>query len=200
MKHLLAAGAVAAFMIAGTAAKAQPIVLGTEDPVSGFVGDLFQGQFSDFVTVASDGESGFDPFNAGHDTSDGIDFSHQVQAGQWVQAADSHWEAIGGGQTWVLPASQGPCGAENEPVCENPGHWILPNSFWSPGALGTHVIYEANGSLSDVINVFQNGNNAEVRFFSDPTFSVPEPATWAMMLMGFFGLGAAIRSRKAVTA
>lgn len=29
---------------------------------------------------------------------------------------------------------------------------------------------------------------------------VPEPATWAMMLMGFFGLGAAVRSRKALAA
>lgn len=29
--------------------------------------------------------------------------------------------------------------------------------------------------------------------------AVPEPATWAMMLLGFFGLGAAIRSRKPVT-
>jgi hypothetical protein len=30
--------------------------------------------------------------------------------------------------------------------------------------------------------------------------SVPEPATWAMMLMGFFGLGAALRRRRAAIA
>jgi hypothetical protein len=29
---------------------------------------------------------------------------------------------------------------------------------------------------------------------------VPEPATWAMMLMGFFGLGAAVRAKKPLVA
>ena len=29
-----------------------------------------------------------------------------------------------------------------------------------------------------------------------PGGAVPEPATWAMMLMGFFGLGAALRGRR----
>jgi hypothetical protein len=31
-------------------------------------------------------------------------------------------------------------------------------------------------------------------------FAVPEPATWAMMLIGFFGLGAALRRRRAAGA
>jgi hypothetical protein len=30
-----------------------------------------------------------------------------------------------------------------------------------------------------------------------PTSAVPEPATWAMMIIGFFGLGASIRSNRA---
>ncbi len=30
-----------------------------------------------------------------------------------------------------------------------------------------------------------------------PVSAVPEPATWAMMIIGFFGLGAAIRSNRA---
>lgn len=33
-----------------------------------------------------------------------------------------------------------------------------------------------------------------------PRDAVPEPATWAMMLLGFFGVGSALRSRKAATA
>lgn len=32
------------------------------------------------------------------------------------------------------------------------------------------------------------------------TASIPEPTTWAMMLLGFFGLGAVIRRRRAVAA
>jgi hypothetical protein len=35
---------------------------------------------------------------------------------------------------------------------------------------------------------------------SAPVTGTPEPATWAMMLMGFFGLGAMVRARKPATA
>jgi hypothetical protein len=200
LKHLLAGAAVAAFMIAGTAAKAQTINLGNETDAGGFVGDLFQGQFIDHVTVASDGENTFDPFNAGYDTSDGIDFSGQIDAGNWIQATDSHWNVIGGGQTWVLPANLGPCGSENEPICEPVGHWILPGATWAPGALGVHLIYDSDGvTLSDRIDVFQTNVGAEVRFASDP-IGIPEPATWTIMLTGFFGLGAMLRRRQAAVA
>lgn len=51
-----------------------------------------------------------------------------------------------------------------------------------------------NGSLSDISNVrFQYGTA-----ISGPsiTGSVPEPATWAMMLMGFGGIGVTMRRRR----
>jgi hypothetical protein len=202
-KHLLAGAAVAAFMIAGTAAKAQTLPvynLGPEDPVTGFVGDLFQGHFGDYVTVASDGESVFDPFGAGFDTSDGIDFTHQAEAPNWIQATDSSWTQIGA-QTWVLPANLGACGNENEPICEPVGHWILPGSAWNPGAYGVHLIYDSDGvTLSDKIIAFNTNAGAEVLFYSDPTLGVPEPATWTIMLTGFFGLGAMLRRRQAAVA
>lgn len=50
-----------------------------------------------------------------------------------------------------------------------------------------------------------NGNNlaaiSHISFYGDdsivpPTGIVPEPATWAMMLMGFFGIGSALRSSR----
>jgi hypothetical protein len=199
LKHLLAGAAVAAFMIVGTAAKAD-VVIGSEDPASGFVGDLFQGQFSDSVTVASDGEAAFDPFGAGFDTSDGIDFTHQINANLWVQDAGSVWTQLPtGAPTWVLPAST-PCGSENEPSCEPVGHWTAANVFWVPNALGTRFILEGpNGGISDRIVTYNDAAGAHVAFYSDP-IGIPEPATWAMMLTGFFGLGAMVRSRKTVVA
>jgi hypothetical protein len=33
-----------------------------------------------------------------------------------------------------------------------------------------------------------------------PSYAVPEPATWAMLLIGFFGIGAALRRRSVATA
>jgi len=44
----------------------------------------------------------------------------------------------------------------------------------------------------------QGGENSA--FIGVSTGAVPEPATWAMMILGFFGLGAMVRRRRAVTA
>jgi len=52
-------------------------------------------------------------------------------------------------------------------------------------------------------NVWGNGSailvntQDDVRVFFSQT-ALPEPATWAMMLLGFFGLGTALRRRRAV--
>src|SRR5437868_1704203 len=53
-----------------------------------------------------------------------------------------------------------------------------------------------NGSLTDISNIrFQYGT--EITDTSIPgTPAVPEPATWAMMLMGFAGIGVAMRRRR----
>ena len=68
----------------------------------------------------------------------------------------------------------------------------------------------ANGdqSLGERITFYFNGQNVtEARFTStqnsfefDRIAAVPEPATWAMMLMGFGGLGAMIRRRRSMAA
>jgi len=53
-------------------------LLGTEDPSNGFVGSIYVTTTDGAtvqITVASDAESYFDPFGAGYDTSDGIQFS-----------------------------------------------------------------------------------------------------------------------------
>ena len=196
----LAAAATAAVLMFGLepAKAAAPIILGTEDPVNGFVGNLLASSFpGTSYLVASDGESHFDPFGAGFDTSDGINFSgvpfvwNQWHAGTWTNI---------GFQTWVLPSVIPGCGSENEPSCEPVGAFYSP-SAWNPAAIGTYQILESGGGVSDTIITWNDANGtAHLNFYSDPN-SAPEPSTWAMMLIGFAGLGfAGYRARKATAA
>src|SRR5438309_6868058 len=97
---------------------------------------LLESGFANFVSVASDGESPFFPYDALFDVSDGIQFTN-FNNGPWIQAADSQWTLIPGtgglgeNGTWVLPAATagGPgCPGENDidfSTCtELVGHWI----------------------------------------------------------------------------
>ncbi len=189
LKYLLASAAVAACLVGASAATAGTTIIGVEGP-NGFVGNFLESAFpgTQYI-VASDGEGGFDPFGAGYDTSDGLNFSNVGFI--WNQAADSTWNSLGN-QTWVLPANLGPCGQENEPVCEPVGHFISPSS-WNPAALGTWVILEPGGAISDIIVTYNTANGGELKFYSDP--SIPEPSTWALVLIGFVGIGATLRGR-----
>jgi hypothetical protein len=197
----LAAAATAALLMLGMAPASAFTVIGTEDPVNGFVGDLFNGLFgtnSPYI-VASDGESHFDPFSFGSDTSDGLNFNAVPHV--WTQVAGGLWSPVPGlSQAWVLPSPlPGGCGSENEPTCEPIGDFVSPDE-WISTAIGTWVILDSpNGPISDVIKTFNNSSGqAELWFSSDPSLlSVPEPSTWAMMLLGFAGLGfAGYRARK----
>jgi len=56
----------------------------------------------------------------------------------------------------------------------------------------------ADGSPAIAANDISANSSARLSFIYDytPTPGVPEPATWAMMLVGFGGLGAAMRGRR----
>ncbi|WP_309606127.1 PEP-CTERM sorting domain-containing protein [Phenylobacterium sp.] len=190
-KYLLAGAAMAAGLAGAVAANAS-VVVGTEDAVKGFTGNFLESVFPGTkYLVASDGEVVFRPFGATFDVSDGLDFSGVPFV--WDQAADSHWTALTAKQTWVLPATT-TCGSENEPKCEFVGHFISP-SAWNPSAIGTWLILNPAGKVSDKIVTFNSAVGAELKFYSDP-FSVPEASTWTLMLMGFGGLGAVLRRRR----
>jgi hypothetical protein len=173
---MLAAAASAAALMFGLApAKAAaPIILGTEDPANGFVGNLLASSFPGTAyLVASDGEAHFDPFGAGFDTSDGINFSGVPFV--WNQWHAGTWTSLGN-QTWVLPASIPGCGAENEPTCEPVGAFWSPNA-WNPAAIGTYLILESPGdtgtlhgtaNISDEI-ITWNDANGVAHLISTPT-------------------------------
>jgi hypothetical protein len=59
------------------------------------------------------------------------------------------------------------------------------------------LFYDANGITSGTIDLslyFNNSGLSHVDLFD--TGGVPEPATWAMMLLGFGGIGMALRRRR----
>jgi hypothetical protein len=61
---------------------------------------------------------------------------------------------------------------------------IYANTIYSGGVGGAHLVLTENGNLVT----------------SAQTISVPEPATWALLIMGFGGAGAALRRRRAAVA
>jgi hypothetical protein len=186
LKKTIATAALAFSLAGGTAANAQaPVhVIGTEDPADGFVGSLFPAG-SPYL-VASDGELPFRPFGVPDPVSDALDFNQVNDL--WVQAPDSHWLEVSH-QTWVIPEDPA---CEGKPGCEPVGHFTS-KVLWPANWIGTWIILDPDGSIGDKIVTFNRGNLAHVRFTSDP---VPEVSTWALMLLGFGGVGATLRSRK----
>jgi hypothetical protein len=53
--------------------------------------------------------------------------------------------------------------------------------------------------MSDVSDFYLEAGRLEGTLSYTPTSGIPEPATWAMMLVGFGGLGATMRSRRKQT-
>lgn len=74
-------------------------------------------------------------------------------------------------------------------------------SFWlsDTSTLTTFQHLSTNGDTTD-----SNGNGADLLVYAGSSVpvaaGVPEPGTWALMLGGFFGAGAALRGRRKLTA
>lgn len=69
-----------------------------------------------------------------------------------------------------------------------------PTAFGGDQTVGRRLSYDFGGAVVNQITFSSSGNSFE--FDNLAAGAVPEPATWAMMLLGFFGLGGAVRSQR----
>src|ERR1700722_1731808 len=101
---------------------------------------------------------------------------------------DNHGTDLGGADT-IVPIDGACCGLlfaiTNNPV---PGHDALFN-VWSNG--GNSFGFLFSGTLPNVFDVFLNQGAG-----TGTVSAVPEPSTWAMMLLGFAGVGFMAYRRK----
>lgn len=196
MYKKILAGALSALVLTGTA-QAQA-AFGTwrvvEDPANGFVGAIPTSATP--VIVASDGEAAFHPFGLPFSVSDAISLSADWTPDPAYAAAfgPTGWQQAPGTFVWYLPACEsGSCEDVPEPIAK----WdFVPPPIglgWSAGAENI-LIMQSDGSFSDFIGIANDGvrGGATVTFQSG---GVPEISTWAMMLLGFGGIGLAIRRR-----
>ena len=73
------------------------------------------------------------------------------------------------------------------------GAELFPGLPTNGSDIARRITYNFGGHFVDRIEFYSTSDAFEFDRLSAP---VPEPATWAMMLMGFFGLGSLIRSRR----
>lgn len=69
-------------------------------------------------------------------------------------------------------------------------------AFNGDQGVGRRISYDFGGAVVNSITFASTGNSFEFdNLAAGVAGAVPEPATWAMMLVGFFGLGAALRAQ-----
>ena len=80
---------------------------------------------------------------------------------------------------------------------------LFANASTLPGLINTTILDQVNVELrvqNGAYSLFGGGGVATQLAPPPGAGAVPEPATWAMMLIGFFGLGGLVRRRRAVFA
>ena len=168
--------------VLGSAAQASPLVICTEDSVNGCVAAIPTSAPPSFL--ASRGDSFFDPFGSGIDSSDQVQLSGLWLPDPAFAAAfgPGLWTEINPG-LWILPAS-----AHSEPFAK----WYSPGIPWTAGTPDVVWILEADGTLSDVAYLRNDGPGGGATL----TFgSVPEPGSAGLTLAGVAAVAISRRKR-----
>lgn len=86
------------------------------------------------------------------------------------------------------------------------GTWSLPGfnvAYLAVKAANTFVLYETSGSTGSWDTIGNGGNRhgqaqgmSHLVFFGAQAVAVPEPATWALLILGFGVVGAGLRRRQ----
>jgi len=154
------------------------------------------------ITSAADGGTVFgsgtgsltNVFDGNPPTTTGIDdYSSTFSTGSVALGAGTYWLTL---QNGVSPSgsvdlfwaeSDGPSQSWYDLQSVAPP---LPGAPLTPANFGTDGVCDVAGANGDCSQSFAiNGTPSGIG-------GVPEPATWAMMLVGFFGLGAVLRSSR----
>lgn len=118
-------------------------------------------------------------------------------AGTWVttDSSDVFWRFVTGSGTTLNAGSQ---------VNMTLADWAASSYFSNDAYVSAISVGQGSsatpGYKAYADNVRVSFTNGDSTLYNFETAAVPEPATWAMMIMGFGGMGALVRRRKSMVA
>lgn len=182
------AGAAVQFSFVGGAASPDPgyEVINTFDDATGIVGVNFQ-----IKTPPADGD-GAPPANS---SPSGTSYLSVLGGGSAslsfsaVPGFQFDWGSIDTYNTLTIFSSGG------NPIVVPGGNFINPanGNQVSPGTNGLFTVWGDAGETFTGFTLTSSQNSFEI---DNLAVAVPEPAAWAMMILGFGGVGAMMRSRR----
>jgi hypothetical protein len=222
MKKLALVAAAATFLMAGAASAAEvyTVQVWTQGPVSGadnladpshMPGTPATATFTWTGDINWSDTSAQNSSNTGGIASDFLDgFATQASnySGTMSQADFLASSVTVAGDQWTtffhISGAYTAASAINSSFSHDDGATVYVDGAFAGGSAGETSVVSSNYTLAagthnvDLYYVAGNGTPSVLNF-STPG-GVPEPASWALMIMGFGGIGAAMRSRRQLLA